>query len=65
MLEQKSDLEKSQFRDLKMFGCISALSKFGPQMTQKAVLPNIQKILENVSEDLKSKEIFTKAELLP
>lgn len=27
-------------------------------MTQKAVLPNIQKILENVSGDLNSKEIL-------
>jgi hypothetical protein len=39
----KNVFEKSS--PLKVYGCISAISQFGPLMTQRAIMPNIEQIM--------------------
>lgn len=42
-----------------MFGCLCSLAEFGPEMTQSAILPNFDQILESFAALEKTKGLGT------
>ena len=41
---------EQDFQQYKLFGCICGLAQFGPVMTEKAILPNFDQIMESISQ---------------